>query len=135
MPNPNPKTEQLALGRGKRPKLNNQTVGMRMSQATRQRLEQIAQSYDCFYGGKPWIAGLFEKVASGDLMIVPAPPKLPELVSQTTTANPDVVDSRQLLRDHLAQKHYVSSDHGEATSSKGKKGEDFSDTCMSGDSH
>jgi len=73
MPNPNPKTEQLALGRGKRPKLNNETVSMRMSPETRQILEKIAQSYNCMYGNKPWIAGLLEKIGSGDLIIVPAP--------------------------------------------------------------
>jgi len=83
MPNPNPKTEQLALGRGKRPKLNNETVSMRMSPETRQNLEKIAQSYNCMYGNKPWIAGLLEKIGSGDLIIVPTPAYISEETSST----------------------------------------------------
>lgn len=79
MPNPNPKTEQLALGRGKRPKLDNPTVAMRMSEETKEALEKIALQYGCVYGGKPWIAGLLAKIGDGELLIVPAPPKLPGL--------------------------------------------------------
>ena len=74
MPNPHPKTEQLALGRGKRPKLDNPTVAMRMSEETRATLEEIALQYGCKYGNKPWIAGLLAKIAEGELLIVPAPP-------------------------------------------------------------
>lgn len=74
MPNPHPKTEQLALGRGKRPKLDNPTVAMRMSESTRATLEEIALQYGCKYGGKPWIAGLLAKIAEGELLIVPVPP-------------------------------------------------------------
>lgn len=74
MSNPNPKTEQLALGRGKRTKLNHETVSMRMSLETKESLEAIASRYNCFYGGKPWIAGLLEKISKGELLIVPAPP-------------------------------------------------------------
>lgn len=74
MSNPNPPLENLVLGRGKRPKLGNETVSMRMSQATRESLEEIAECYDCFYGGKPWIAGLLEKIGSGQLEVVPSPP-------------------------------------------------------------
>ncbi len=75
MPNPNPKTEQLALGRGKRPKLDNHTVAMRMSQETKAALEKIALQYGCIYGDKPWIAGLLAKISDGELLVVPAPPK------------------------------------------------------------
>ncbi len=75
MANPNPKTEQLALGRGKRKKLDNTTVAMRMSEGTRESLEEIALQYDCLYGGKPWIAGLLAKIGEGKLIVVPAPPK------------------------------------------------------------
>ena len=74
MSNPNPPLENQELGRGKRPKLGNETVCMRMSQATREQLEQIAESYGCLYGGKPWIAGLLEKIGSGQLEVVPSPP-------------------------------------------------------------
>jgi hypothetical protein len=75
MANPNPKTAQLELGRGKRQKLDHSTVAMRMSEETKGQLEVIAQQYDCLYGGKPWIAGLLARIGAGELIIVPAPPK------------------------------------------------------------
>jgi hypothetical protein len=71
--NPNPQIQNLELGRGKRPKLNNVTVGMRMSPETKARLEEIAEDYGCFYGGKPWIAGLLEKIGSNELIVSKAP--------------------------------------------------------------
>ncbi len=74
MPNYNPKTEQLALGRGKRQKLDNDTLSLRISTESRQVLDDIASSYNCFYGGKPQISGLLERIASGELVVVPAPP-------------------------------------------------------------
>lgn len=75
MANPNPKTQNLELGRGKRPKLDNKTVAMRMSSHTKETLEAIAQQYGCTYGDEPWIAGLLAKIADGELIVVPAPPK------------------------------------------------------------
>lgn len=77
MANPNPKKENLALGRGKRPKLNNVTVAMRMSLQDKENLKQIATQYGCFHGDEPWIAGLLAKIANGELLIVPAPPNYP----------------------------------------------------------
>lgn len=74
MPNYNPKTEQLALGRGKRQKLENDTLSMRISPESRMFLEGIAGDYNCFYGGKPQISGLLERIANGELLVVPAPP-------------------------------------------------------------
>lgn len=74
MPNYKPKTEQLALGRGKRQKLDNETLSLRISSESRQALDDIASSYNCFYGGKPQISGLLERIASGELVVVPAPP-------------------------------------------------------------
>ena len=73
MANPNPNTEGLALGRGKRPREDNETVCMRMSSQTKEVLEQIAEQYGCMYGGKPWIAGLLRMIASGELLVVPDP--------------------------------------------------------------
>jgi hypothetical protein len=74
MSNPNPRTEQLVAKRGKRPKLDNKTVAIRLSAKTREELEKIAASYNCFYGDKPWIAGLLEHIGSGHLSVVPSPP-------------------------------------------------------------
>ena len=73
MANQNPNTDGLALGRGKRPKLDNETVSMRMSLETKEALEKIAEQYGCIYGGKPWIAGLLKIIGSGELIVVPAP--------------------------------------------------------------
>lgn len=112
MANPNPKTEQLALGRGKRPKLNNETVGMRLSSATRQNLEKIAESYDCIYGGKPWIAGLLTKIGEGQLIVVPAPPQTPALNQK--------FDSKQAIKKHLKNKHYSSRSQTEQESTDKK---------------
>lgn len=98
MANPNPKTEQLVLGRGKRPVLNNETVSMRMSPSTRQMLEEIAYSYNCLYGGKPWIAGLLEKIGTGELVVVPAPPPRTPVSDQT-------FDGRQAVKEHLVKKY------------------------------
>jgi hypothetical protein len=100
--NPNPKTDQLALGRGKRPVLNNETVSMRMSPETRQVLEEIAYSYDCIYGGKPWIAGLLDKIGTGELTVVPSPP--PKLSVPQQPFN-----GRQAMREHLAKKYQPAS--------------------------
>jgi hypothetical protein len=83
MANPNPNTDNLALGRGKRPKLNHETVSVRMSAKTRQILEEIAKSYSCFYGGKPWIAGLLERIGRGELIVVPTPPQSIQILEAT----------------------------------------------------
>lgn len=76
MANPNPKTGQLAKGRGKRPKLERDIVSMRLDPEVRLALEEEAIRYSCFYGGEPWIAGLLSKIGKKELLIVPAPPKL-----------------------------------------------------------
>ncbi len=65
----------LALGRGKRPKLDHSIVGIRMSAETKAALERIAASYDLMYGGKPQIGGLLERIASGKYIVVLAPPQ------------------------------------------------------------
>ncbi len=65
----------LALGRGKRPKLDHSIVGIRMSAETKAALERIAASYELMYGGKPQIGGLLAKIGSGEYIVVPAPPQ------------------------------------------------------------
>jgi hypothetical protein len=88
--------ENLALGRGKRERLGNETVSMRMSSLTKQHLEQIAETYGCLYGGKPWIAGLLEKISSGVLVVVPAP--------QYPLYDLDNLDPKQAARDRARKK-------------------------------
>lgn len=94
MPNYNPKTEQLELGRGKRQKLDNETLSLRISSESRQALDDIACSYNCFYGGKPQISGLLERIANGELLVVPAPP--------TKTVVP--TNSDQTLKERTKQR-------------------------------
>jgi hypothetical protein len=67
----------LALGRGKRPKLDNPLVGIRMSASTKEALEKIAEAYGIRYGGQPHLGGLLAQIAEGKLLVVPAPPKQP----------------------------------------------------------
>ncbi|NEP15757.1 MAG: hypothetical protein F6J97_02515 [Leptolyngbya sp. SIO4C1] len=100
---PNP----LELGRGKRPKLNNQTVSMRLSQSTREALELIAESYGCLYGGKPWIAGLLDKIGSGQLTVVPTPPKLPAKAAhfQSEDAKATHFDPKEAVKHQISQRH------------------------------
>lgn len=86
--NSNPRVDNLKLGRGKRPKLNNITVGMRMSPETKARLEEIAEHFDCTYGGKPWIAGLLEKIGSQELIVSAAPGYLVS-AARAADASPD----------------------------------------------
>lgn len=96
--------DNLELGRGKRPKLNNQTVSMRMSSLTKQGLECIADSYKITYGNKPWIAGLLEKIGSGELMVVPTPP----LIQDERLEPSQMVDIKESVKAKL-QKRYGSS--------------------------
>ena len=48
MANHNPNLEGLNEGRGKRPRLNNDTVAMRMSSETKEILTRIAVSYGAY---------------------------------------------------------------------------------------
>lgn len=104
MANPTPKTEQLALGRGKRPRLDNETICMRMSASIREAIEEIAESYDCYYGNKPWIAGLLQKIGSGELIVVPKPPE--KARSKPNPGNEQCIDRRQVMESHLKSRYY-----------------------------
>ena len=108
MANPNPQTKNLELGRGKRPKLNNVTVGMRMSPETKARLEEIAEDHGCFYGGKPWIAGLLEKIGSNEMIVSKAPAYLwkdkpePSSVPPSEPTNREEVATNQDMNSVVA---------------------------------
>ena len=69
---------------------------MRMSPAVRTELEKIAEAYECTYGGKPWIAGLLEKIGLGELLVVPSPP-----VSLKESRK---VDPKDLIKSSLSNK-------------------------------
>ncbi|UFP94677.1 hypothetical protein [Gloeobacter morelensis] len=49
-----------------------------MAPQTRSALEFLAAQYGCVHGGEPWIGGLMAKIARGELLVVPAPPALPD---------------------------------------------------------
>lgn len=111
---PNSPRDNLALGRGKRPKLNHETVAMRMAPETKAALEDIAASYDCYYGGKPWIAGLLAKIAQEELIIVPAPPSRNLHQSSANSEGStdaksqikgDDRDHRAIVADHIQEKY------------------------------
>lgn len=112
--NPNPKQENLDLGRGKRPKLNHPTVGMRMSPTTKAKLESIAEKFGCTYGGKPWIAGLLEKIGSEELMVVKTPPFLPRCRSLDSSLSDkrfeeSPLDVNAFVGEALSEKYGVTS--------------------------
>ncbi len=101
--------DNLALGRGKRPKLNHETVAMRMAPETKAALEAIAASYRCYYGGKPWIAGFLTKIAQGELIVVPAPPSRS---LHQSSANPgDSTDVKPLRKGEERDPRTVVADH------------------------
>jgi hypothetical protein len=76
MANPKPNTEGLRKGGGRRPLKDKAMLHIRTTGSAIDTLEAIAQSYGCVYGGKPWIAGLLGKIGTGELTIVPSPPRL-----------------------------------------------------------
>ncbi|UFP97286.1 hypothetical protein [Gloeobacter morelensis] len=67
-------TTGLALGRGKRPKLGHKRLTVSLSPQQIARLESLAAAYGCEYVGKPWVAGLLQKIGDNELLVVPAPP-------------------------------------------------------------
>jgi hypothetical protein len=79
MANPKPNTEGLRKGGGRRPLKDKAMLHIRTTGSAIDTLEAIAQSYGCVYGGKPWIAGLLGKIGTGELTIVPSPPRLPNV--------------------------------------------------------
>jgi hypothetical protein len=90
MANPKPNTEGLRKGGGRRPLKDKAMLHIRTTGTAIDILEAIAQSYGCVYGGKPWIAGLLGKIGTGELTIVPSPPRL--LNVSPSPVNQDVLD-------------------------------------------
>ncbi len=90
MANPKPNTQGLRKGGGRRPLKDKAMLHIRTTGSAIDTLEAIAQSYGCVYGGKPWIAGLLGKIGTGELTIVPSPPRL--LKISPSPVNRDVLD-------------------------------------------
>jgi hypothetical protein len=72
MSNPNPRIENLALGRGQKPKLGHQSYKFNITPEDKDRLETIAEAYGCIYAGKGSISALLAKIARGELIIAPS---------------------------------------------------------------
>ena len=72
MSNPNPPIENLALGRGQKPKLGHQSYKFNISPEDKDRLEMIAEAYNCTYAGKCSISSLLAKIAIYELIIAPS---------------------------------------------------------------
>jgi hypothetical protein len=71
MANPNPRTDNLELGRGKKPQLGHKAYKLNLAPAVRRRLDKIAEAYDCTYAGKGSLSILLTKIADNRLMISP----------------------------------------------------------------
>ena len=72
MSNPNPRIENLELGRGQKPKLGRQSYKFNISPEDKDRLETIAEAYNCIYAGKGSISALLAKIARDELIIAPS---------------------------------------------------------------
>lgn len=68
--------ERFKNKRGIKPKTDRFPLQLRLNQKEKAALEQIAQSYNCFFGELPSVAALIRKVAQGELIIVPSPPSI-----------------------------------------------------------
>jgi hypothetical protein len=71
----------LEQGRGRRPKEERDHVGMRLDPKVRRAIESLAERHGCLYGGKPQISKLLERIADGELLLVPAAVATPLLES------------------------------------------------------
>ncbi len=69
MANYNPRTEFLIPGQG-RPKLGHKQLKVQISDDDRRALEDMASKFGIYYAGKPWIGGLIQKIAQGEIDLV-----------------------------------------------------------------
>ncbi|MEB3191977.1 MAG: hypothetical protein VKL42_16670 [Snowella sp.] len=97
MSNPNPRIENLALGRGQKPKLGHQSYKFNISPEDKDRLETIAEAYDCFYAVKGSISALLAKIARDELIIAPSPSYV--TVQNTATGNSEREKKRKRILD------------------------------------
>jgi hypothetical protein len=97
MSNPNPRIENLALGRGQKPKLGHQSYKFNITPEDKDRLEMIAEAYGCTYAGKGSISALLAKIARDELIIAPSPSYV--TVQNTATGNQGREQERQTVLD------------------------------------
>ncbi len=99
MSNPNPRIENLALGRGQKPKLGHQSYKFNITPEDKDRLEMIAEAYGCIYAGKGSISALLAKIARDELIIAPSISYVP--LQNTSTGNQKRDQQSVLDRDLL----------------------------------
>ena len=84
--NPKPKIANLTnMGKGRTPIPDRVTFQISSTAPKRKKLEALALSYNCTWNGEPWISGLLDKIAEGQLLVVPSPPSPsahPEMTQQ-----------------------------------------------------
>jgi hypothetical protein len=97
MSNPNPRIENLALGRGQKPKLGHQSYKFNITPEDKDRLEMIAEAYGCTYAGKGSISALLAKIARDELIIAPSPSYV--TVQNTAKGNQGREKERQTVLD------------------------------------
>jgi hypothetical protein len=97
MSNPNPRIENLVLGRGQKPKLGHQSYKFNISPEDKDRLENIAEAYNCIYAGKGSISALLAKIAGGELIIAPSISYVP--IQHTATGNQEREKKRKRILD------------------------------------
>lgn len=80
MANYNPKTEHLKHSRRGRKSKNTKSFSfnLKVDETLVPAIEQIALDYGCTWGGKPWLGGLINKIARGELLVIPTPRKRKE---------------------------------------------------------
>ena len=69
MPNYNPRTEFLIPGQG-RPRLGHKQLKVKISDDDRKALEDMAKDFGIYFANKPWIGGLIQKIARGEIKLV-----------------------------------------------------------------
>jgi hypothetical protein len=105
MSNPNPRIENLALGRGQKPKLGHQSYKFNISPEDKDRLETIAEAYGCIYADKGSISALLAKIARGELIIAPSISYIPIQNAATTSKEREKKRKRVLDQDLLDRKN------------------------------
>ncbi|MFN9174338.1 MAG: hypothetical protein ACK58N_07450 [Synechocystis sp.] len=117
MSNPNPRIENLALGRGQKPKLGHQSYKFNISPEDKDRLEMIAEAYGCTYAGKGSISALLTKIARDELIIAPSPSYV--TVQNTATSNQEREKKRKRILDQDLLDRNKSKLSGGESSEKG----------------
>jgi hypothetical protein len=114
MSNPNPRIENLALGRGQKPKLGHQSYKFNINPEDKDRLETIAEAYNCIYAGKGSISALLAKIARDELIIAPSPSYV--TVQNTATDNQERKKKRERVLDQdLLDRNKSKSSGGEGS--------------------